>query len=171
MTTLMPAVAVYSNDHDFINMIHESNFAAIVSNGNNTGHSIRSVSSDINGLADHDVIIYDLDMANESVLQAKEDILHLKLNSRSLPLLLVGKKEFMQTVISTANITHFVDRMINKPVFASHLKIVIDATLSSQVDKRAASNAPQTKNPVLAFGSNCLSVLGGAIGINSTQNV
>jgi hypothetical protein len=58
--------------------------------------------------------------------------------------------------------------MVNKPVLASHLKIVIDATLS---DKRAASTTLQTKNAVLGFGSSFASVLGSAVGINTIQRV
>ena len=168
MNTSVPTIAAYSNDHDFIVMIHNCDFAPVVSTGKKTVHSFRTMCSNVDGLADHDIVIYDLDMANENILQAREDILHLKLNAGSRPLVLVGQKEFMQTVVSSENIAQGVDCMITKPVLPSDLKIVIDATLA---DKPKALSKPQAKNSVLGLRSSFMSVLGGAARVTSDQRV
>lgn len=171
MSTSMKTVVTFSNDIDFVRMVDNSKFSAISSTDRALGYSFRSTSSDVAGLSDYDVVIYDVDMANENVLCAKEDILHLKLNSRSKPLVIVGQKSFMRTLMSTGNIAHLVSRNIAKPAMSSHLTMAINAAINDQVGNRSASNAPKSDDAASAFGPRCIAAIGSVFGINRVHQL
>ena len=166
MNNSVKTVATFSNDNDFVDMLEGSKFSSISSTDKRLDYSFRDISSNVAGLSDFDAVIYDVDMADENVLRAKEDILHLKLNSRSKPLVLVGQKEFMQTLIHSGNIAHLVSRKVAKPTVSSHLQMVINSAIKDQASKRPASNGPKDKKAALAFGPRCVAAIGNVLGIN-----
>lgn len=161
---------VLSNDNDFVLMVQSSEFSLVASHGKKIEYSFRSNSTDVKDLADHDAVIYDLDLADGNMLQAKNDILHLKINSRSKPLILVGQKKFMQALFDTGTVSQLIDRKVAKPVILSHLEMLINAAIIDYTAKQPVIDVPKEKNT--AFGSGFVSAIGSAFGINgSSQHI
>ena len=138
MNNTEPSVATFSSDYEFLLTVDSRDFSFFESISKKLNYSIKRATSDIDGLADHQAVIYDLDLANGNILTAKADILHLKLNSRAKPLILVGRKDFMQSLMGTGSVNHLVDRTVVKPMVSSQLSTVVSSAIKSAAIKRAA---------------------------------
>lgn len=154
-----PVIATYSADPEFVKMIRKSEFSYKQSPNNKVDFSVRAVTSDVDELADCDAMIYDLDQAEGDVLRAKEDILHLKLNSLSRPLILVGQKALMKTLLETEKVNHLVSKTMAKPVVSSQLEMVVNASVKGRAGLLAATKAPKRNHTLFAFGSSFFAII------------
>ncbi len=164
-SSVKPSIAAFSNDEDFVHLIQNNEFSFNESLDNEIDHSITNADSSAKDLADYDAIIYDLELAGGDPVQAKQDILHLKLASLSKPLVMVGCTGSMHALMNTENVAHLVDQTAAKPVVSNQLETVVESAIKGCVGNLPTAKAPRRNYTVYAFGSSFAALLFTAVAL------
>ena len=80
-----------------------------------------------NDITAADVIIYDLDITHGDADHIRDDLLQIRSQTRSKPVIVIGNPERVDATLSSPKLSEYIDRHLKKPVFHSQLVLAIDA--------------------------------------------
>jgi len=131
MNNIKAAVAVYSHDNEFIDSLGTHGYTGSKSEDEQFSYYLLRSSSEIAALLVSDVVVYDLDMVGNEFPRVTEDILHIKLNSRTKPLIVVGSRAAIEQVLASPKLRTVITKTIVKPVLRAPLHLTLDSVLGN----------------------------------------
>ena len=117
-----------------------------------------------NDITQADVIIYDLDITHGDADHIRDDLLRIRSQTRSKPVIVIGNPEMVDITLSNPKLSECIDRHLKKPVFRSQLVLAIDA-LGSHLSAEAADSKQGPISSVLIKSAVPLVLLAIAAGL------